>query len=163
VWVAFHDFVEERLGSNGAMELIRGLANKLPEHSVRLAAILTLAQDLEAGEIPKHTMAQGIELAHYYANEALRIYASSKVSADLKTAEHLLNWLQTGWSREKGNLISVPDIYQHGPSAIRDSKVARRMVAILLEHGWLHSAGRGEIQGKSREEVYRIVGEGECD
>src|SRR5262249_3847618 len=148
--------------ANGPMEPIRGLANKLSEHSARLAAVLTLAQDLEAGEIPGHIMAQGIELATYYANEALRIHASSEVSAHIKTAECLLNWLQTTWSREKGDMVSVPDIYQCGPYAIRDAKVAKNMASILVEHGWLHSIGRTRIQGKLREDVYRIVREGEC-
>jgi hypothetical protein len=37
------------------------------------------------------------------------------------------------------------------------------MVAILIEHGWLHPVGRAEIQGKSREDTYKIVREGECD
>ena len=35
LWVAFHDYVEERLGAGGELEPVRGLANKLPEHAAR--------------------------------------------------------------------------------------------------------------------------------
>jgi hypothetical protein len=39
LWIAFADHVERAIGLNGALEPVRGLANKLPEHAARLAAI----------------------------------------------------------------------------------------------------------------------------
>jgi hypothetical protein len=40
---------------------VRAFANKLPEHSARLAAILTLVGDLKATEVSESTMQAGIK------------------------------------------------------------------------------------------------------
>jgi hypothetical protein len=45
LWVGFADHVEASVGSGGDMEAIRGLANKLPEHAARLAAVLALPRE----------------------------------------------------------------------------------------------------------------------
>jgi hypothetical protein len=50
-WIAFVDHVERQIGRGGDLEPIRGLANKLPDHAARLAAVLTLVEDLNAGEV----------------------------------------------------------------------------------------------------------------
>jgi hypothetical protein len=76
LWIAFADHVEAAVGPNGALEPVRGLANKLPEHAARLAAILALVDDLDAPEIDPNHMRAGIALAEHYAAEALRIFDS---------------------------------------------------------------------------------------
>jgi hypothetical protein len=53
----FADSVEIRLPEGGALRPISGLANKLSEHAVRLAGVLTLVHDIEAGEIAASEMA----------------------------------------------------------------------------------------------------------
>ena len=57
---------------------------------------------------------RGIDIATYYANEAKRIYRWAK--PELLLAQKLLDWLK-GWPDKT---ISARDIYQYGPSAIRD-------------------------------------------
>jgi DNA-binding IclR family transcriptional regulator len=67
----------------------------------------------------------------------------------------LLQWLQDSWPDE---IVSLPDIYQRGPRAIRDQSTARKMVQLLQEHGWLeHLPEGGEVAGTKRREVWRIV------
>src|SRR5262249_32196958 len=39
--IAFGNHIETRLGAGGELEPVRGLANKLPEHAARIAAVLT--------------------------------------------------------------------------------------------------------------------------
>jgi hypothetical protein len=139
-------------------EPIKGLANKLPEHAARLAAVITLVGDISAAEIDNARMKAGITLAEYYAAEALRVFETSKADADLVLAQRLLDWLQRGWKADKGGMVSLPDIYRCGPGAIRDKATAKRMVAILADHGWLRPILEGaEIDGKWRREVWRIV------
>ena len=90
VWIAFYDYVEARVGSGGELEAIRGLANKLPEHAARLAAVLTLVRNIEANNIAAVEMKSGIALAEHYAAEALRLFDASQVNSDLRLAQRLL-------------------------------------------------------------------------
>jgi hypothetical protein len=133
-WISFADHIERQIGPDGALAPVRGLANKLPEHAARLAAVLALVANLDAGEISADPMAAGIALAQHYAAEALRLFEVGKVSADLMLAQKLLNWIQGEWAEPA---ISLPDIYQLGPNAVRDAGTARKLVDILEEHGWL--------------------------
>ena len=78
----------------------------------------------------------------------------------LVLAQRLLDWLQRSWPPEKGGLVSLPDIYQLGPGAIRDKATAKKLVTILADHGWLAPVLEGaEVDGKFRREVWRVVEE----
>jgi hypothetical protein len=155
IWVAFHDHVEKRLAPGDELEPVRGLGNKLPEHAARIAAVLTLVDNIEAGEVASAEMEAGIALAQHYAAEALRLFAASRVSDGLRVAQQLLTWLQTVWPE---TLISLPDIYQRGPNAIREAACARRAVSILEEHLHLLAVPGGAlVDGVFRRDVWRIV------
>lgn len=154
LWIAFHDHVEKRLGAGGELELVRGLANKLPEHAARIAAVLTLVADIKAGEVGAGEMEAGIALAQHYAVEAMRLFGASRVSGELREAEQLLGWLHTSWRELR---VSLPDIYRRGPNSIRDKARARRAVTILVDHGHLVAAPAGDVDGTFRREVWRIV------
>ena len=156
LWIAFHDHIEQRLGIGRELDPVRGLANKLPEHAARIAAVLTLVNDIAASEVGTDEMQASIELTQHYAAEAMRLFSAGRVSADLREAEQLRVWLLTAWSERH---ISLPDIYQRGPSAIRDKARAHRAVTILADHGWLAHAAPCEVDGTFRREVWRIVKE----
>jgi len=154
-WKVFVDHVERQMRPGGELESIKGLANKLPEHAARLAAIITLVGDIHAIEIDDDRMRAGIALAEYYAGEALRVFEGSKANVDLMLAQRLLDWLHWHW---QGPAISLPDIYQYGPGAIRDKATAKRLVAVLVDHGWLMPILEGAlIAGKRRREAWQIV------
>ena len=51
-WIKFADHIEGLIAPGGELEPIRGLANKLPEHAARLAAVLTLIDEISAAELP---------------------------------------------------------------------------------------------------------------
>jgi Protein of unknown function (DUF3987) len=57
--IAFADYVENNIASGGELEPVRGLANKLPEHAARLAGVLRLTGEINAGEIDAATMDAG--------------------------------------------------------------------------------------------------------
>jgi len=155
LWGEFGDSVERMLLPDGRLRPISGLANKMPEHAARIAGVLTLVRDIDAGEIAGEEMAASIELVQHYAAEALRLYGGSQVSEELRRAQQALDWLLTRW-RELA--ISLPDLYQRGPGVIRDCKSARQTVAILEEHGWLARIAQGaEVAGVRRREAWRII------
>ena len=87
MWIRFADHIEKLIAPGGAMEPIRGLANKLAEHATRLAAMLTLVEDICAREVPQDQLGAGIELAQHYADEALRLFAAGRIDSDLMLAQ----------------------------------------------------------------------------
>jgi len=150
-WSEFVEHVERSIGPNGDLEPVKGFANKMPEHAARLAGVLTLIENINAHEIDVETLERGIALAEHYATEALRIFQTSKINADLVLAQRLLNWMQQNW---KEAAISLPDIYQRSLNSIRDKATAARLVTILVDHGWLSPIpGGAEIDGKHRREA----------
>jgi hypothetical protein len=134
LWIGFADHVEKAIRPGGELEPVRGLANKLPEHAARMAAVLTLVKDLTTTEVSSTEMEAGIELAQHYAAEALRLFDGSRIHPDLLLAQRLLAWLHMSWTEE---MISLPDIYQRSLNAIRDQATARKLVGVLEQHGWL--------------------------
>ena len=53
----------------------------------------------------------------------------------MKLAQELLQWLRVKVGT--GRVVTLTDIYKNGPSAIRSAAVARAVVRILMEHGWV--------------------------
>jgi hypothetical protein len=156
LWIAFADAIENQLAPEGALSPVKGIANKLPEHAARLAGVLALVADVDTSEIQAEQMAAGITLAQHYVAEALRLFEASRVSDSLQLAQRLLTWLRGTW---KEDFVSLPDIYQNGPNAIRDKATAARLVVILEDHGWLNKEKSGaEIAGNHRRNAWRIVG-----
>jgi len=155
MWTGFADRVETMLTPSGELRPISGIANKLPEHAARIAGVLMLVRDIGAAEIAAAEMAAGIELAQHYAAEALRLYGGSQISTELRRAQQALDWMLTRWSEP---VMSLPELYQRGPDAIRDAKTARQVVAILEEYGWLARIPEGAmVAGVRRREAWRIT------
>jgi Protein of unknown function (DUF3987) len=154
-WIRFANHVEAQIGQNADLATVRPFANKLAQHAARLAATLTLIDDLEAPHLSKASLERGIVLTEHYAAEAPRLLQIGAVDHDLALAEEALSWLLTSW---KELCISLPDLYQLGPAPVRDARTARVAVAILEEHGWvLREEGGAEINGQRRREAWRIV------
>jgi hypothetical protein len=155
LWRAFADRIETMLVQDGELRPISGIANKLPEHAARISAVLALLHDFDAGEVASAEMAAGMELVQHYAAEALRLHGGSHVSAELRLAQRALDWLLQHWPEAA---ISLPDLYQRGPAAIRDAKTARQVVTILEDHGWLVRIPQGAIlAGTRRLEAWQVV------
>jgi hypothetical protein len=115
-----------------------------------------MVRDVEAAEVGHDEIKAGIVLAQYYASEALRLFGGSMVAPDLRLAQLLLGWLITSWGEGK---ISLPDIYQRGPSQIRDKGAAQKAVSILEDHGWLVRIPQGAVVAKvQRRDAWKIVG-----
>ena len=155
-WTAFQHETEKRLGPDGDLRPILGFVNRLPEHATRLAAVQTLFGNPAAEEVPLEAMQNGIELAQYYANEALRLAEAAAVSADIQKADQVRHWLMTGWDEP---LISLPDLYQFGPNGIREKARPSQRSDALVEHGYLIAMPPGNfVKGKKRKEVWRVIG-----
>jgi hypothetical protein len=131
-WFQFADDIERRMAAGGEFEPIRGLANKLPEHAARIAAVLALVEQPKIGEVGEAYLEAGIALARYFASEALRMHAAGLNDPDLLLAQRLLAWL-----REQSQPVMLRKIYTSGPNPLRNRKDASKIVQILEDHGWL--------------------------
>lgn len=150
----FSDHIEKEIASGKSLESIRGFANKLPEHAVRIAVTLMLVDNINALELDYDYLKKGIELASYYASESLRLYENGHTDPKILKAENLILWLQDVWEED---YISLPDIYQNR-SATPTQKEANEIVTVLESHNWLQRIEEGkEIKGNYRKKVWKIV------
>ncbi|OYV50648.1 MAG: hypothetical protein B7Z78_10680 [Rhodospirillales bacterium 20-60-12] len=153
LWIKFHDLAEKSLSRDGPLAPIRSWGSKMPEHAVRLAALLAATDDPETLVISAETMARGIVLVQHYATEMLRLAGGANVHPDLVLARRLLDW----WQARPDPRCHLAAIYQHGPSALRDAFTARRIVNILVAHGWVRRLEPGaEIDGQARREGWAL-------
>jgi hypothetical protein len=153
-FIGFHDHIERSIRSGGELETVRGLANKLPEHAARLAAVLTCINDIDSCEVGCE-MTAGIAIAQHYAVEALRLFQAGQVAEELRLAQRALDWIR----QQPNTMFSLPDLYQRGPYAIRDKATAAKVVNILDDHGWLTQVKGGAVVGDvRRKEVWRLGG-----
>ena len=153
LWVETHDAIERQMAPGGDLEPIRGFAAKGAEHAARIAGVLAVLDDPDTREVSGEHMAHGAALVEHYLAEALRLQAVGAVNGELRLAQRLLDWLRQRW-REPA--VALTEIYQRGPSAIRDRAKAKRAVDVLVEHGWLVEAGEGEVAGEKRRQTWRL-------
>ena len=64
-WLEYAQQVERELRPDGKYVSIRGLANKLPEHATRLAAVQCLFENLDAIEVSVEQVEAGIAFLIY--------------------------------------------------------------------------------------------------
>jgi hypothetical protein len=153
-WIAFHDEIEREIGPEGKFLIVRGFANKLPEHAARLAAVITLFDNADAPEIGEETMLCGIELARFYVAEAVRLASAAAGGNDQEGARLLLDWLQA-WPHAA---VSIPDISRLGPNSVRRKGDAAAAIAVLVERGSLVAIpGGATIDGNRRREAWKVV------
>ena len=151
LWIAFHDFAEGAIADGGDWRPIRAWGAKAAEHAGRLAAVVAAysGERMVTGE----AMACGIELAQHYAGEMLRLVGNAGISAELRAAERLLEW----W-RERGGDRHLTELYQFGPTSIRNAAAARDACRVLIEHGHIVALPAGTVlDGKPRREAWRVA------
>lgn len=154
VWRNFADECEAALAEGQKYEPIRGFANKLAEQALRIAAVLELVDDINVEQVNSPSMKRGIEIARYYASEALRLFEQGTCSAEILQAEKVLKWLH----KERKSVIALPTIYQNGPNSVREAAKAREAVNMLVSHGWLYAiSGGAKIDGVYRREAWEVV------
>jgi hypothetical protein len=159
-WATFADHIERESAAGKSLDAIQGLASKAAEHAIRLAAVLTLIDDIEKLEIGNELLCAGIELTEYYLSEAKRIEEAGKPASDDTALDHaiaLLTWLQRDPAVIDGDLVALIDCYQRGPTCIRNQQAAREAVAILESHGWLiRVPGGAKVNGSQRRDAWRV-------
>jgi hypothetical protein len=155
VLIEFSDKVETAMGNGGKYSGVTGYASKAAEQAARIAAVLTLWHDLEAQHVESATMANAVDLAEFYLDEALRLKDAAIVTAETAKAERLRVWLLDKWEHPE---VLPSDVVQFGPNSLRELKTAKAAIKALVDAGWLVPLESGAvIRGGARKEAYRIV------
>ena len=161
LWMDFHDSIERKLGKDGELAAIRGLAGKASEHAIRLAGILTVYDRFGFSKISNFSkvsidlehMRAGIRLTTHYLSEALRLFNAEFIDPDILLAEKLLDWLRNNGKSP----VPLDDIYQYGPTEFRVAKTARNTMKILEEHGSVKPLeGGADIDGIHKKEAWKV-------
>ena len=154
-WVAAYEAIESESGKDRMFESIEGFAGKAANHIIRLAGIIAMFDDTNRKSISKEYINDAVVLMEYYLNERLRLTKMAEPNLELEQAKILLRWIQ-----EKGlKVITLPDIYQNGPSRFRNKKQAESTIGILVNHYWLtwiDGGGLSQISGKKSNSIWSV-------
>ena len=154
VWIDFANQIEARQKEGGDLHPIKGFASKSAEHAARVAGVLAMFNSPETTTIDIEAINGGIAILNYYIAEALRLFHSASDDQELILAQKVFDW-----GMQHGGLIALADLYRLGPNAVRDKKVATRMMTILEDHNRAQRvAGGAEVNGKPRRDVWRLRG-----
>lgn len=153
--VAFHDNIESTLCPGGWAADISGFASKAPEHACRLAAIMTLFENKEAETVSGDVMKAACELVKYYLAHYKFLCVAATNDTEMSQAQTLLDWLRK--NLQPGDAFATDRILQFGPVGARRAKILKRLLEILMQHGWIHELPEGtEVDGKKRRKAYRL-------
>ncbi len=115
--------------------------------------MLALIRDFEREYIDNDCILNASEIVTYYLNEAVRLEAAKLTDPEIERAEKVVEWC-----RERGKSeITLVELYQWGPSAIRKADTARAVMEILVDHGWAEPLPDGAVfEEIHRNEAWRI-------
>lgn len=149
----WHDAVEIELRPGGMFDDITGFAAKLPEHSVRIAAVMGFFENKQMTQISAEALAAGIKLAKFYATEALRLIGVATADEDGENAAALIAWI-----REKGHpVVGRRWLAQNViPKGLRAAQPLKRAIELLVEHGHLvEKKGGGHMQFDGKDQFFK--------
>lgn len=153
MWKQFADFIEKMLGPDGELEPIAGFAAKLPEHAVRIAAVMGFFEDSKMRILSARALAAGIEIAKFYASEALRLFGQGSADDDTENAALLIEFIR----KKKLTHVALRFLTQRAtPAKLRPATVMRRLVHLLVENKHLVAIeGGATLNLDGKEKFYR--------
>ena len=155
-WIEIYNEIEKQSGPGREFETIPGFAGKAPNHLIRLAGIMALFEDVNRESIPVEYIGRAMQLIEYYLNERLRIVKISEPDLNLENAKKLLEWIQ----QKRLKILTLPDVYQRGPSRFRTKMQASKVVQVLEDHLWIKrmdNGGVSEFTHKKNANAWRVI------
>ena len=153
LWIAAHDTIEGDQKDNGDFAGIRAWASKAPSQILRIAGILTVVEDPDAGVVKEGAIDRASLLVMHYLHEAARIVGTASVPADIRHAEALLNWCH---ATEIDHLHSGMAL-QKGPGCIRSASTFDRAIDVLERKGWAERLDPGAVvDGGRRRRAWNV-------
>lgn len=144
--VAWHDELEA--GLNNRFLAVRTYAGRCVEHATRLAAVITLFDDINAKAVSLTAAKSAVELMSFYLEEYRHLRRMAHAREEIANARLLGSWLVGRFGA--GGVFSPRAVSQLGPNALRDAIARDAAIATLEQHGWI--AEKPNKSGKT----YRI-------
>ena len=154
LWTSIHNALERDMRDGGDFASIRAWAGKAPAQILRIAGVLTLRADPDAGVIHTDALDQAAKLMAFSLAEAVRIVGTSQVPTEIRHAEALLCWCHS----EQMKFLHSGAALQFGPNVIRSKRAFDNAIIELERAGWAVPVDGGcEIDGKHRRRVWAIL------
>jgi hypothetical protein len=156
LWVEVKNAIEAAM--LGAYAGIHAWASKGGSQVARIAGVLTLAEQPNAGVIQRDAIERATALCLYHLDEAARIVGTASAPPKVKHAELLRDWC---WETGR-TLLYSSDALRNGPNTIRTRNAFTAAVEQLEATGWAEwIVGGAVLDGKHRARVWRIRLEGD--
>lgn len=155
-WVEVKNAIEQAM--LGAYAGIHAWASKGGSQVARIASVLTLVEQPDAGVIHRDAIERATALCMYHLDEAARIVGTASAPAPIKHAELLRAWC---WETGR-TLLYSSDALRNGPNPIRTVEAFNAAADQLESTGWAAWVEGGTVlDGKHRARVWRIRAEGD--
>ena len=153
-WTSIHNALERDMRDGGDFASVRAWAGKAPAQILRIAGVLTLMADPDAGVIHTDALDQAAKLMAFSLAEAVRVIGTSQVPTEIRHAEALLCWCHS----EQMKFLHSGAALQFGPNVIRSKQAFDNAMNELERAGWAVPVDGGcEIDGKHRRRVWAIM------
>ncbi|MBB6186190.1 YfjI family protein [Rhodanobacter sp. MP7CTX1] len=150
-WIEVKNAIEQAM--RGDYAGIHAWASKGGSQVARIAGVLTMAENPDAGVIHLDAIERATTLVMYHLDEAARIVGTASAPAPIKHAELLRAWC---WETGRVLLYST-DALNKGPNAIRTVDTFNAALSALEGAGWAEWVDGGAVlDGKCRARVWRI-------
>jgi hypothetical protein len=153
-WVEVHDAIEADMSDGGEFASVRAWAAKAPAQTLRIAGVLTLFDDSDAGVIHAETIDRAAMIVLFALGEAVRIVGTASVPPQIRNAEALLTWCHA----EKKSLLHSRAALQFGPGRIRTKPAFDAAMVELERAGWASPVKGGcVVDDAHRRRVWTIA------
>ncbi len=153
-FAVFYDKVEQMMGKFGSESSKICILNKFPQHALRLAATLQIAENPSSVVLDGEHMERGIQLADYYMSEALRLSTPPPICEHRDSVEALMNALTDKGLRE----FDRSWCYKHGPNHLRAKRTLMPVLDFLEGIGWLTTTSLPKRAGVAKARtIYRLT------
>lgn len=150
-WVQVADAIESDMAGDFAS--VKAWASKGGAQVLRIAGVLTLVEEPDAGVIRLGTIERAATLALYHLREAVRVVGTASAPAKVKHAELLRAWC---WATGR-TFVYSRDALRLGPNPIRTNDAFTAAVEALELTGWAEYVEGGMVlDGKHRARVWRV-------
>lgn len=154
-WVPMHDAIEQDQQEAGEFAGVRAWASKSPAQTLRIAGVLTLIDNPDAGIINAEAIERAALLTQYHLREAARIVGTAALPTEIRHAEALRDWCH----RENRGVLYSRAALQFGPACVRTASAFDVAVQVLERTGWVTKIeGGAYIDGAKRRRAWVVQG-----
>lgn len=152
-WMDVHNVIEADMADSGSYASVRAWASKAPAQVLRIAGVMTLIEQPEAGGIGVEHIDRAATLVNHHLTEAVRIVGTNSVPKPIRDAESLLAWCH---ENKKQYLYSALAL-RLGPNCLRSKANFDAAIEELVKCSSAIPVRDGMVvDGKHRRRVWAV-------